>query len=121
MPVAKQAILASHAVAKEINDDEYGALCHAIGHAGATVHVGTHAIGLPLYELTALVLRCGKVNYARLVNEKIHDYSARLEYWQEHASLQNFKWAGFLRDDAMPDKAAGTDEIMKNDDMSAIR
>lgn len=44
MPIAKQAILDSHAVAKEIDDREYGALCHAIGHAGASVHVETHAI-----------------------------------------------------------------------------
>lgn len=32
------------------------ALTHAIGHAGATVHVETYALGLPIYELTAIVL-----------------------------------------------------------------
>ncbi|TAH62992.1 MAG: hypothetical protein EWM47_13865, partial [Anaerolineaceae bacterium] len=63
MPIAKRAILDSHAVAKEINDSEYGALCHGIGHAGATVHVGTHAIGLPIYELTAMVYKYDKENY----------------------------------------------------------
>jgi hypothetical protein len=34
MPIAKRAILDSHAVAKEIDDPEFGHLCHAIGHAG---------------------------------------------------------------------------------------
>jgi hypothetical protein len=112
MPVAKQAILASHAVAKEIDDGEYGALCHAIGHAGATVHVGTHAIGLPMYELTAIVLRCGNVNYAHLVHDKIKGYYASLLYWKENMHKQNLVWADFLQDDALPDTAAGTDEKM---------
>jgi len=37
MLMPKRVILDSHAVAKEIYDREYGALCFAIGHAGATV------------------------------------------------------------------------------------
>ncbi|MDD4438091.1 MAG: hypothetical protein PHS04_08665 [Tissierellia bacterium] len=45
MPAAKRAILNSHAVAKEINNSQYSALCHAIGHGGATVHVETQDIG----------------------------------------------------------------------------
>ena len=60
MPRAKRAILDSHAVAKEINDSEYAALCHGIAHAGATVHVETHALGLPFYELTAIVFKIRK-------------------------------------------------------------
>lgn len=63
MPIAKKAILDSHAVAKETEDRIYAALCHAIGHYGATVHVETHAIGLPFYELTAIVMECGYNNY----------------------------------------------------------
>lgn len=82
MPMAKRAILDSHAVAKEIDDNEYGALCHAIGHAGATVHVETHALGLPIYELTAIVLKYGKDNFAGPVSEKIDYYYNRLLYWQ---------------------------------------
>lgn len=69
MPLARRAILDSHAVAKEIDDKEYGALCHAIGHAGATVHVETHALGLPMYELIAIVIKYGKNNFARPVSE----------------------------------------------------
>ena len=84
MPIAKRAILDSHAVAKEIDDKEYGALCHAIGHAGATVHVETHALGLPIYELTALVLKYGKENFPKPVTEKIKYYYNNLLYWQEN-------------------------------------
>lgn len=99
MSIAKRAILDSHAVAKVIDDSECGALCHAIGHAGATVHVETHAIGLPFYELTALVLKYGKENYQKPVGEKISYYNQRLLYWQENNEKFGLEWADFLSDD----------------------
>jgi hypothetical protein len=104
MPIAKRAILDSHAVAKEIDDKEYGDLCHAIGHAGATVHVETHAVGLPFYELTALVLKYGKNNYERPISEKIEYYYNRLLYWQENTDNLGLDWADFLLDDTKPNK-----------------
>jgi hypothetical protein len=104
MPVAQRAILDCHAVAKEITDKEYGALCHAIGHAGATVHTGRHAAGLPLYELTALVLRYGKDNFHKPVKEKIEYYHRRLLYWQENTDKLGLEWAPFLSIDSKPTK-----------------
>lgn len=104
MPIAKQAILDSHAVAKEINDSEYGALCHAIGHAGATVHVETHALGLPFYELTSIVLIHGKDNFPKPVSEKINYYYNRLLYWKENTDKLELEWADFLLDDTIPNK-----------------
>lgn len=96
MPIAKRAILEAHAVAKEINDDEYGALCHAIGHASATVHVGTHALGLAIYELTSIVLKYGKDGCQKPVSEKIDYYFQRLLYWQENTDKLGYHWADFL-------------------------
>jgi len=104
MPIAKQAILDSHAVAKEIDDSEYGALCHAIGHAGAAVHVETHTFGLPIYELTAIVLKHGKDNFSKPVIEKINYYYNRLLYWQENTDKLGLDWAGFLLDNTKPNK-----------------
>lgn len=104
MPTAKQAILDSHAAAKEINDSEYGALCHAIGHAGATVHVETHALGLPMYELTAIVLKHGKDNFAKPVSEKLDYYYNRLLYWQKNTDINRLDWADFLLNDTKPNK-----------------
>ena len=97
MQEAKRAILNSHAVAKEIDDEVCKALCHGIGHAGATVHVGSHAIGLPMYELTAIVLFCKKRDYEDAVKEKIDFYIDRLLYWRENADKLDRKWADFLR------------------------
>ncbi len=99
MPAAKRAILDAHAVAKTINHQEYGALCHAIGHAGATVHTETHALGLPFYELTALVLKYGKDDFPQPVSEKIQYYCDNLLYWQENTDQLGLEWAGFLLDD----------------------
>lgn len=104
MPVAKRAILDAHAVAKEIDDEVYGALCHAIGHAGATVHVETHALGLAAYELTSMVSKYGKGNYSEPVSDKIKYYCDRLLYWQENTDKLNLKWADFLLDDTKPNK-----------------
>lgn len=104
MPIARRAILDSHAVAKEIDDREYGALCQAIGHAGATVHVETHALGLPFYELTAIVLKYGKDGFQKPVSEKIRYYISRLLYWQENTDKLRLDWAAFLLDDTRPNK-----------------
>ncbi len=99
MKLAKKAILDSHAVAKEINDPVYGSYCHAIGHAGATVHVETHAVGLPIYELTAIVLKYGSENFMRHVSDKINYYIERLLFWQDNIDNINVSWAPFLSDD----------------------
>ncbi|TJX15452.1 hypothetical protein E9840_03395 [Tissierella creatinini] len=99
MAIAKRAILDAHAVAKEIDDPEYGALCHGIGHAGATVHVGAHALGLPMYELTAMVLKYGRDNFQVPVSEKISYYKEQLLYWQENTDRLKLDWAKFLMDD----------------------
>ncbi|WP_077622520.1 putative immunity protein [Sediminibacillus massiliensis] len=104
MSEAKQAILGSHAMTKEIDDSVHAALCHAIGHAGATVHVETHAIGLPIYELTAIVRKYEGDNFAQPVSEKIDYYYNRLLYWQESTDKLELDWANFLLNDNKPNK-----------------
>lgn len=104
MPAAKRAILDAHAAAKEIEDDEYAALAHAIGHAVAAVHVETHAIGLVIYELTAMVLKYGKDDYRSPVSDKIEYYNKRLHYWQDMTDKLGYEWADFLADDTRPNK-----------------
>lgn len=59
MPVAKGAILQAHAVSKELDSLKEIALCHAVGQACSVVHTSGHALGFPIYELTALVHRHG--------------------------------------------------------------
>lgn len=96
MPEAKRAILAAHQAAKELDDAVCAALCHAVGQAGAAVHTPRHAPGLPIYELTAVVLEQKGEHYEELVLTKIRYYIERLAYWQSKASLDERQWAGFL-------------------------
>jgi len=99
MQVAKKAILDAHAVAKELDDKEAIALVHAIGQGVSTVHVQTHALGLVVYELSALVFKLGLEACEPAVKEKITYYCERLHYWQENSSRISFRWADFLMDD----------------------
>ncbi|PKL11597.1 MAG: hypothetical protein CVV52_13305 [Spirochaetae bacterium HGW-Spirochaetae-8] len=98
MQVAKKAILDAHAVAKELDDKEAIALVHAIGQGVSTVHVGTHALGLVVYELSALVYKYGAVNCEAVVRDKIAYYEQRLRYWQENSATVSVPWADFLAD-----------------------
>ncbi len=97
MPEAKRAILAAHAAAKEESDHRLASLAHAVGQAGSTVHVGTHAPGLVFYELTAVALGAGEERESALA-EKIEFYTRRLSYWQERADDPGRDWAAFLQD-----------------------
>ena len=94
MPEAKRAILNCHAVAKELTNKEDIALCHAIGQACGVVHTIGHAIGLPIYELTAIVYKNGIDNCKdKLINRK-KEYIDKIYYYQEHYKEYQ-KWAKF--------------------------
>lgn len=103
MPEAKRAILDCHAVCKEIDDEYYIALCHAIAQGISTVHVETHALGLPFYELTSIVIK-NRDNYEEKVKEKIKYYIDTLIYFQNNVDKLNNKWAKFLLNDKVPNK-----------------
>ncbi len=101
MPQAKRAILDCHALAKEIQDPADQALCHGVGQACSTVHTPGHGIGLPIYELTALVYRHGLEDCRGPVEQRHREYLQRLLYWQEHWRQAPGPWAAFLcRSDA---------------------
>ena len=95
MPAARRAILAVHAAARE-EDARREALFHAVGQACSTVHTPRHALGLPLYELTALARRGGA--YECALRDRISEYRGRLADWKS-ADLSAFSWAAFLKDD----------------------
>jgi len=119
MPEAKRAILDAHKVAKEIDDKVYIALVHAIGHACATVHVETHALGLVFYELTAIVHEVGLEKCDSAVKEKISFYHERLLYWQESIDALKVSWAKFLLDDTRPNKEKLLNEKRRAEELIA--
>ncbi len=97
MPVAQRAILGAHAFAKEITSPEDIALCHAVGQACGTVHAVGHAIGFPIYDLTAMVWRYGIDLCKEPVEKRLALYADRILYWKENAELYQGEWAEFIR------------------------
>ena len=97
MPIAKQAILNCHAMAKELAAPGDIALCHAVGQACSVVHTVGHALGYPMYELTAIVLEQGLENCRDAVDQRVMYYEQRLRYWMEYEKTCHQSWAGFLK------------------------
>ena len=62
----------------------------------ALVHTSGHALGLPMYELTALVRRYGLENCREAVEQRRQQYLDRLAYWQAHWQEDPGPWAAFL-------------------------
>lgn len=94
VPVAKKAILELHQFAKTQSPSKE-ALCRAIAHAGASVHVQTHAVGLIIYELTSLTLE-NIEDYEEIINDKISFYKGKLIYWKDKEPTLQRPWAKFL-------------------------
>ncbi|WP_058764292.1 putative immunity protein [Exiguobacterium chiriqhucha] len=97
MNVAKQAILQAHTVAKELDSFEDQALCHAIGQACSVVHTSGHALGFPIYELTALVRYHGVPACHSIIEARMKHYMERIEYWS--ARTIEYEWATFMMKD----------------------
>lgn len=97
MREAQRRILDCHAVAKEIRSREDIALCHAVGQACAVVHTEGHALGYPIYELTAIVLREGLERAKRPVKDRCRVYMERLLWAAEEEQNSSGPWAGFLQ------------------------
>lgn len=95
MPVAKRAILDCHAYAKELPPAD-GARCHAIGQACSVVHTKGHCMGLPVYELSAIVFDLGVERGRPAVENRITDYIDRAAYWQTF-DTDGLCWADFLK------------------------
>ena len=97
MPIAKQTILNCHAMAKGLTNSADIARCHAVGQACSVVHTVGHALGYPMYELTAIVLDLGLEDCRDPVEQRVMYYEQRLRYWMEYEKTCQLNWAGFLK------------------------
>ena len=116
MPVAKKAILSCHALARDMDDPYDIALCHGIGQGCSTVHVGTHAMGLVYYELTAIVVSHDYQEYQREVLDKIQFYTEKLKWCIDYLENREnkIKWADFLVRDRSPVQKNCQNKTQKN-------
>lgn len=96
MPVAKRAILNCHAFAKEITNASDIALCHAIGQACSVVHTRGHALGYPIYELTAIVHQVGMEECPGVLEKRVQYYLDRLNAWGQYDGEAKNGFASFI-------------------------
>mgnify|MGYP000018295067 FL=1 len=96
MRMAQRKILDCHAFSKEIDCREDVARCHAIGQACATVHTAGHAIGYPIYDLSAIIYKLGLNNCKEAVEQRKQEYIDKLFYWNRHLEECGVEWANFM-------------------------
>lgn len=96
MPRAKTKILNCHAMAKELTDPCDIALCHAVAQACSVVHTAKHAMGYPIYELTAIVRKMGIDKCEQAVETRVHEYITLLADYAADQTAGNRKWADFM-------------------------
>ena len=107
MPVAKKAIHAAHNAATDAEGYPAAqAAARAIGHAAATIHVETHALGIVFYGLTALVYDEKPDDFDAFVTKECDWFLDRLKYWEANYDKVDMTWASFLRDESTPNREA---------------
>lgn len=99
MPIAKKGILSVHAMAREVASPADAALCHAVGHGCAAVHTEAHAIGLPIYELTAIVRSSDETTCIPALQQQLANYEKTMLHCRKEAEEPTRSWADFLRRD----------------------
>lgn len=97
MPVAQRAILDCHAMAKELTAPADIARCHAVAQACSVVHTPGHALGYPMYELTAIVLEQSPDTCRAAVESRMDAYMEKLLFWMEQEPVYSGEWAEFLK------------------------
>lgn len=97
MPEAKRAILDCHNRAKLIDNKEDIALYHAVAQGCSTIHTTRHAIGLVIYELTAVIAKNDLEDCDSIISKRISEYIDLLEYWNKQYSKENIQWAKFIK------------------------
>lgn len=96
MREAQRAILNCHALAKQLQRKEDISLCHAIGQACSVVHTTRHALGYPMYDLTAMVHQFGVESCTEAIIQRKQEYMDKLFYWNKHADSFQTTWADFM-------------------------
>ena len=96
MPAARKAILTCHGAAKEISSLEDMALYHALGQGLSVVHTVKHAMGYPIYELTAMVRRYGLEESVPYIRERTSFYVELLLALRQRKEDSFITWASFI-------------------------
>jgi hypothetical protein len=67
-----------------------------VGQACGVVHANGHAIGFPIYDLTAIVYKYGIENCKKCIENRKKEYIKRIMYWEKHYQNYSMDWADFM-------------------------
>lgn len=95
MKNARNAIIECHAICKDGISEIDSLYCHAIGQACSTVHTTKHALGLPMYELTAIAKLYGFESCMDAILERKEFYIDRMEFCETQVD-KYANWANFM-------------------------
>lgn len=93
MMEAKRAILDLHAMAKEVEEKHDELLIHALGQALSCVHTPKHAMGYPIYALSAAVYHGASLEELEYMKNR---YINKLLYYKDIDKTKITKWASFI-------------------------
>ena len=85
-----------------------GAYAHAIGQGCGSVHCETHAIGMVIYALTALVRAHGLASCQEVIEARVREEEERLRVWQLREKQEMGMGAFF--DEGAPEQGAGKEK-----------
>ncbi len=95
MGVVKPQILAIHRLSKTNNKPEQVALLHAYAQGLSVIHSKKHAMGLPIYELTAIILKHEVNRYEEVIQTKLAFYEVLLQ--RIHSTIDINTYADFIQ------------------------
>ena len=93
MKEAKRTILDLHAMAKEVEEKYDELLIHALGQALSCVHTPKHAMGYPIYALSAAVYHGASLEELEYMKKR---YTNKLLYYRDIDKTKITKWASFI-------------------------
>lgn len=116
MPEAKRAAHATHNAATRAGEAGDAAACaaaRAMGHVVGTVHTDSHAMGLAMYGLTAVMLDADPQHAQQAAQQACDVLYARLKHWQREVDAQPRPWAAFLLREGVPNRERQRRERME--------
>lgn len=95
MQQARACINSCHSLCKDDISEIDSLYCHAIGQACSTVHTPKHAMGLPMYYLTAIAKLYGISNCKDAILERYEHYLDKLKFCEGQVN-EYAGWADFM-------------------------
>lgn len=94
MTTVKPRILKLHQLAKETANEAVSALLHAYAQGLSVIHTKKHAMGLPIYQITAKIRLSHQIDYEILIHKMTSYYHQIMD--EIETEIDDKTWASFI-------------------------